>query len=176
MLASGGVDALAPYDQYPAPLYATGPDGYLLYYNHACATIVGRTPRLGIDRWCVCAAIFTMAGEPTDHDTGPMATVLRDALPLRGLEALIEQPGGKRIAVQPYPTPALDDEGRLVGAINLIVPLDGQLHRDLLAKRYRTLARWISDRQAHDSLKSMADECDQQALVLAPIEPDAPRN
>lgn len=178
MLASGGVDALAQYDPYPAPLYAIGGDGHLVYYNDACVAIAGRTPKIGIDRWCLCHAMFTSDGEPVDHATGSMAAVLRDARPIRGIEALIEQPDGRRIAVQPYPTPALDDEGCVVGAINLIVPLDGQLHRDLLAtaQRCRTLAKWIGDRQANDALNRMAEECGEQALILAPFEPDIPRN
>lgn len=170
MLARGGADALAHLDCYPAPLYAIDADGYLVFYNAACTAIAGRTPQLGIDRWCLCAAIFTPDGERVDYATGPMASVLRGARPLRHLEALIERPDGGRTAVYPYPTPALDDEGRLVGAINLIVPLDGALHRDLLttAQRCRKLAKFIGDRQANDALTQMAEECDQQALILAP--------
>ena len=178
MLANDGVDALAQFDPHPAPLYAIGADGHLLYYNDACVGIAGRTPQIGIDRWCLCHAILTPQGEPVAHATGSMAAVLRDARPVRGVEALIEQPDGRRIAVQPYPTPALDDEGRVVGAINLIVPLDGQLHRDLLAtaQRCRTLAKWIGDRQANDSLNRMAAECGEQALILAPLESHTCRN
>ena len=178
VLASDGVDALAQFDPYPAPLYAIGTDGHLLYYNDACVGIAGRTPQIGVDRWCLCHAILTPQGEPVAHATGSMATVLRDARPIRGIETLIEQPDGRRIPVQPYPTPALDEEGHLVGAINLIVPLDGQLYRDLLAtaQRCRTLAKWIGDRQANDALTRMADECAEQALILTPLEPQTSRN
>lgn len=170
LLAREGVDALTRYNPYPAPLYAIDADGHLLYYNDACVAIAGRVPQVGIDRWCLCHAIFTMEGDPVDYATGPMATVLRDARPLRGLEALIERPDGERTAVQPYPTPALADDGQLIGAVNLIVPLDGTLYHELLAtaQRCRTLAKWIGDRQANDALSKMAEECDEQALILAP--------
>lgn len=170
LLAREGVDALAQYDRYPAPLYAIDADGDLLYFNDACIAMAGRTPQIGIDRWCTCHALFTMAGDRVDHATGPMATVLRDARPVRGLEALIERPDGERVAVKPYPTPALDDHDQVVGAVNLIVPLDGALHYELLAtaQRCRTLAKWIGDRQANDALSQMAEECDEQALTLAP--------
>lgn len=176
LLAREGVDALAQYDRYPAPLYAVDADGDLLYYNDAWVAIAGRAPQIGIDRWCPCDAILTMAGEPVDQATGPMATVLRDAHPVRGVEALIERPDGERVAVKPYPTPALDDRDRVVGAVNLIVPLDGALHQELLAtaQRCRTLAKWIGDRQANDALSRMAVECDEQALILAPPPAPAP--
>lgn len=173
LLARGGVGALTHLDPRPAPIYAIDADGYLVYYNAACVAIAGRTPQLGIDRWCLCAAIFTPEGEPVDYPTGPMATVLRAARPLRDLEALIERPDGERTVVNPYPTPALDDDGRLVGAVNLIVPLDGALHRDTLAtaQHCRKLAQWIGARQANDALTQMAEECDQQARILAPPAP-----
>ena len=170
LLASGGTDALAQFDPYPAPLYALDGDGHLRYFNDACVTLAGRTPQIGVDRWCVCTAVYTAQGEPVDHETGPMATAVREARPLRDFEALIERPCGARVAVQPYPTPALDHSGEVVGAVNLFVPLDGALYLDLLAtaQRCRRLAKWIGDRQANDSLSQMAEECEQQALILTP--------
>ena len=178
LLALEGAGALSRYDAHPAPLYAIDADGHLIYFNDACVGITGRTPDLGIDRWCVSAAIFTPAGDPVDYATGPMATAVREARPLRDLEAVIQRPDGGLVRVRAFPTPAVAEDGSVVGAVNLIVPLDGVLHRTLLstAQRCRTLAKWIGDRQANDSLVQMARDCDRQAHVLAPGEPDVARN
>lgn len=178
LLAREGVAALARYDPHPAPLYAIDAGGRLIYYNEACVAITGRNPQIGVDRWCVAAAIYTPDEEPVDYATGPMATAVREARPLRDLVALIERPDGEKTPVRVFPTPALTEDGRVVGAVNLIVPLDGVLHQELLATamRCRTLAKWIGDRQANDALSLMAVECDQQARILAPVDPDTPRN
>lgn len=178
MLASEGVEALARYDPHPAPLYAIDSDGLLIYYNDACATITGRTPQIGSDRWCVSGAIYTLEGAPVDYATGPMATAVGEARALRDLSALIERPDGEKTAVSAFPTPALAEDGRVIGAINVIVPLDGVIHRELLATahRCRTLAKWIGDRQANDALVCMARECDAQAHILAPAKSDPAGN
>ena len=97
---------------------------------------------------------------------------------MRNIEALVERTDGGKTSVRSFPTLAFAEDGRVVGAVNLFVPSDGQLHRDLLAtaQRCRMLAKWIGDRQANDALTQMAEECDQQALILAPIAPATPRN
>ena len=68
----------------------------------------------------------------------------------------------------PVYAPAFDDDGKVVGAVNLLVPVDGSAHADLVATaaKCRNLAQWVSDSQASETLKHMADECDGHAAVL----------
>ena len=170
LLASAGSEALTRFDPFPGALYATDRDGRLIYFNDACVALTGRTPQVGVDRWCICAGLRSIAGDPIAPDQGPLAGALREGRALRNIEALVEHADGGKIPVRSFPTPAFAEDGRVVGAVNLLVPSDGQLHRDLLATalRCRTLAKWIGDRQANDALTQMAEECDQQAQVLRP--------
>lgn len=178
LFASEGAEGLVRFDAFPAPLFATDCDGRLLYYNDACLALTGRTPKVGVDRWCICASLSSLAGDLLPPDQRPLAGALREGRALRNIEALVERADGGQTAVRAFPTPAIGDDGRIVGAVNLFIPSDGRLHHELLAtaQRCRTLAKWIGDRQANDALTQMAEECDEQALILAPIEPETLRN
>jgi PAS domain-containing protein len=159
---------MAEYDEFPGPVYAVGVSGHLIYHNVACQDISGRAPQVGTDRWCVAAAVLTLDGTAVDFHTGPMASTVRDGVPLRDLDALMAHPDGKRVAVRFFPTPAIDALGKIVGAINLLIPHDGVIRRRLLdtARRCKSLGRWIDDRQASAALTAMADECERHAKVL----------
>jgi two-component sensor histidine kinase len=52
-----------------------------------------------------------------------MAVALRENREVRGEEAIAERPDGTRTPFIPYPTPLRDAEGRLVGAINMLVDI-----------------------------------------------------
>ena len=52
-----------------------------------------------------------------------MAIALKENRPVRGCEAIAERPDGTRIPFIPYPTPLRDAEGRLIGAINMLVDI-----------------------------------------------------
>jgi hypothetical protein len=96
-----------------------------------------------------------------------MAVAVREARAVRGGVAIARRPDGKRRRFRPFPTPALKD-GRLVGAVNLLVPTDGEARRELTATatKCRNLARWVGDDRARATLNHMAGECEQQAAVL----------
>ena len=55
------------------------------------------------------------------HDECPMAIALRENRDVRGYEALAERPDGTRISFVPYPTPLRDDDGQLIGAVNVLI-------------------------------------------------------
>ena len=97
-----------------------------------------------------------------------MAVAIRNGKPVRGVEIFAERPDGSRIKSRPFPTPVVDEGGRLIGAVNLVVPVDGNPHRDLLARasKCRSLAKWVTDKQAENILTGMAKECERHAEAL----------
>jgi EAL domain-containing protein (putative c-di-GMP-specific phosphodiesterase class I) len=107
--------------QLPLALYATDADGRVTYFNEAAARLVGRQPQLGRDRWCIAHRLFQVDGSPLAHEDCPLAVALREKRPVRGVEALAERPDGSRVRFMPLPTPLFDGEGKLVGAINVMV-------------------------------------------------------
>jgi PAS domain-containing protein len=172
----GAVDAFAAgeplqmsqYDSFPAPLYSTDADGTVTYFNKACVDFVGRVPAIGKDRYCVSWKLRTGNGTPLAHDECPMAVALREGRAVRGVTAIAERPDGEQRGFQPFATPALDADGQVVGGVNLLVPTDGEVCRDLLAtaQRCRRLSQWVDDTAASDSLGSLATECEGQAAIL----------
>lgn len=168
VLREEGPGRLGKFDQFPAPVYATDDQGKLIYFNPACVEFAGRTPTIGVDHWCVSWKMRRDDGSALPHDQCPMAVAVCEGRAVRGIEAFAERPDGEQRRFRPFPTPAFDDDGKLLGAVNLLVPIDGSAHAGLLATaaKCRNLALWVSDRQASETLKHMADECESQAAVL----------
>lgn len=163
-----GPQALHDFDDFPAPLYAVDETGEIVYFNPASIHFAGHKPTLHVDRWCVSWKLFGCDGTPLRHDQCPMAMAVRNGQPVRNVEAFAERPDGARTRFRPFPTPVIDDAGRVTGAVNLLVPVDGNTCRELVAKaeKCRGLARWMTDKQAKDVLTDMAQECERHAAAL----------
>lgn len=106
----------------PAAIYTTDAEGHITSYNKACVEISGRTPQPG-DMWCVTWRLYHPDGTPLPHDECPMAVALKEDRPIRGAEAVAERPDGSRVPFIPYPTPLHDRDGKLIGAINMLVDI-----------------------------------------------------
>ena len=52
-----------------------------------------------------------------------MAITLKEARPVRGGQAIAERPDGSHVSFMAYPTPLFDDDGRLIGAVNVLVDI-----------------------------------------------------
>jgi two-component sensor histidine kinase len=52
-----------------------------------------------------------------------MAVALRTGKPVRGTEKIVERPDGSRVPVLPYPTPLHDADGKMIGAVNMLVDI-----------------------------------------------------
>jgi two-component sensor histidine kinase len=117
-------------DALPAAVYTTDAAGMVTFYNRAAAELAGREPQIGQDQWCVTWRLYRPDGTPLPHDQCPMAVALKEGRPVRGVELLVERPDGLRVPVLPYPTPLLDDAGRLVGAINMLVDIRDRRHAE----------------------------------------------
>lgn len=105
----------------PAAVYTTDAEGRITFFNQAAADMAGRVPRLNEDRWCVTWKLLKPDGTPLPHDECPMAIALRENRMVRGEEAVAERPDGVRIPFIPYPTPIRDADGKLIGAVNMMV-------------------------------------------------------
>jgi PAS domain S-box-containing protein len=106
----------------PAAVYTTDAAGRITFYNKAAVEMAGRVPAPG-DEWCVTWRLYTPDGAPLPHDQCPMAVALNEDRAVRGAEAVAERPDGTRVPFIPYPTPLHDANGRLIGAINMLVDI-----------------------------------------------------
>ena len=153
-------------DAIEAPLYITDNQGTITYYNQACIDLAGRTPQVGVDRWCVTWKLFTPEGEFMPHDQCPMAVAVKEGREVRDVEAVAERPDGTRVNFVPYPTPLFDADGNLAGAVNLLLDVTEQRKPDYLreqAERCRRLAQGMTDPQTVEALTLMAAKYDEQA-------------
>jgi PAS domain S-box-containing protein len=131
----------------PAAIYTTDAKGRLTFFNRACIDFAGRTPKIG-DMWCVTWKLFWPDGTPLPHEECPMATALKENRPVRNVEAVAERPDGSRICFMPYPTPLRDDEGRLIGAVNMLVDITTRKQ----AEERMMLLAWEVDHRSNNLL------------------------
>jgi PAS domain S-box-containing protein len=107
----------------PAAIYTTDAEGRITFFNQAAADLAGRRPTLGSETWCVTWKLYSPDGAPIAHDECPMAMALKTGTPVRGTEKIAERPDGTRVPILPYPTPLRDGEGKMIGAVNMLVDI-----------------------------------------------------
>lgn len=155
-------------DRLPVPIYATDAAGVVTYWNEACAEFAGREPQTGTDKWCVTWKIYTTAGDHLPHDQCPMAQAIKEERPVRGAVAIAARPDGSRRAFVPYPTPLFDDEGKLIGAVNMLIDVTSEQSSALAdqAARCRRLAEATYDRETCGVLDALAQGFERSAAQL----------
>jgi PAS domain S-box-containing protein len=107
----------------PAAIYTTDAAGKITYFNRAAVDLWGHRPTVGGSQWCGSWKLLQPDGAPMAHDECPMATTVREERPVRGVAAMAERPDGSRVPFMPYPTPLFDEEGALVGAVNMLMDI-----------------------------------------------------
>nr|WIE90780.1 PAS domain S-box protein [Mesorhizobium sp. WSM4875] len=107
----------------PVAIYTTDNEGTITYYNQVAAELAGQEPEIGKDKWCVTFKLFTPDGKPLPHDECPMAIALKENRPVRDQQAIAQRPDGSFFPFLPYPTPIQDEDGNLIGAVNMLLDL-----------------------------------------------------
>ena len=113
-------------DAVAVAIYTTDTDGRITFFNEAAVELWGRRPELG-EEWCGSLRLFHLDGRPMRHDECPMAIALKEHRTVRGATAMAERPDGRRVAFTPYPTPLLDADGTMIGAVNVLVDVTDRL-------------------------------------------------
>ena len=159
----------ASLDALPAAIYVTDADGWVTYFNRACADFAGREPRPGQDRWCVTWRLYTEGGAFLPHSECPMAVAVREKRSVRGVVAVAERPDGTRVLFTPFPTPIFDDAGDFVGAVNILIDVTDSRQAEALqaeARRCRRLAQSVTDSRTIETLMLMAEDYEGKAAAL----------
>lgn len=124
-------------EQLPAAIYTCDAAGKIQLFNDMAVELWGRVPRVGEDLWCGSYRIYRSDGTPLPHEESPVAQVIREGRALEVPPWIVERPDGTRRHVQPYPRPLMDSQGKVIGALNMLVDItqqrEAQYQRELLA-------------------------------------------
>jgi PAS domain S-box-containing protein len=114
---------LSLLDELPAAVYTTDAAGRILHCNAAAIELWGRSPVIGVERWCGAHQLYGPEGAALEPSDCPMARVLRGMPVESGAEIVIERPDGSRRHVLAHPSARRDEQGRIVGAVNMLVDI-----------------------------------------------------
>jgi PAS domain S-box-containing protein len=126
----------AMVESLPVAIYTTDAQGRLTYFNAAAVRLSGRVPEIGSDKWCVTWKLYLPDGTPLAHDECPMAIALRGGQVPGGIECIAERPDMTRFWFTPCPAILRDDEGKIIGGINLLVDITDRKAVETEAKEY----------------------------------------
>jgi PAS domain S-box-containing protein len=126
----------------PAAIYTTDKAGHITYCNHAAIELWGTRPELGKDKWSNLWRLHYPDGASVPLGDRPTQIVLSEGRAVRGREALLERPDGTLVPIMPCPAPLIDEQGKVVGVVNMQIDL---------TERKRTEAQ-LAEREAQLSL------------------------
>ncbi len=132
-------------DALPVAVYATDAEGRITYYNEAAAALWGHRPMLGTDKWCGSWKLWWPSGEPLAHEDCPMAVMLREGRAMPGAEAVAERPDGSRVPFAPYPRLLKDADGKVIGAVNVLVEIADRQAAHVNAERLAAIVASSDD-------------------------------
>jgi PAS domain S-box-containing protein len=109
----------------PGGAYTCDPHGLITGFNRRAAEVWGREPKLNdpSDRYCGSVRLFTPDGTPVRHDDCWMARALREQRDYCGREIVVQRPDGSRVTVLAHATVLRDDQGQVVGAVNVLLDI-----------------------------------------------------
>jgi PAS domain S-box-containing protein len=149
----------------PVALYVCDREGRITFYNQKAVELWGREPNIGDEdaKFCGAFKLWQPDGSPLPHERTPMAEALRRGMPYRNQDVVIERPDGSRLHVLVNIEPITDDEGAIVGAINVFTDVsDRKRAEELLVARSRQqralyeLASAVNRAEAPDDLYGKA--------------------
>jgi PAS domain S-box-containing protein len=118
----------------PAAIYTTDKAGRITYCNQAAVDLWGTRPELGKDRWSDLWRLRYSDGTPVPLDDRPTQIVLNEGRAVRGREALFERPNGTLVPIMPCPAPLFDEQGRVIGVVNMQIDLTERKQAEAVVK------------------------------------------
>ncbi|MDB5228932.1 MAG: sensor signal transduction histidine kinase [Bacteroidota bacterium] len=109
----------------PVAMYTCNTEGYIDLYNEAAVKLWGRTPEIEKDLWNGAWKIFRTDGTPLPREEFPTAVAITKGKIIH-MEIIIERPDGTRRYVTPHPQPVYDANGKVTGAVNMLIDITEQ--------------------------------------------------
>ena len=107
----------------PMAVFTTDHEGYLTLFNNAAALLWGKPPLLGQARYCGSVRLLRADGSVLTTDHHPVSRVLNQSKSQEAEELLLERPDGTRRNILLSATPLRDSEGRMTGAVGMLLDI-----------------------------------------------------
>jgi PAS domain S-box-containing protein len=110
----------AVLDALPIGVYACDPEGRIIRVNRRACELWGRAPRLRDSSQLFCGSfrVESLEGDVIPPHATPMARAVVSGETHEGVEAVVQNPDGKRWVARVNVAPLRDARGAVVGAIN----------------------------------------------------------
>jgi PAS domain S-box-containing protein len=129
-------------DVLPVAAYACDAEGFVTHYNRRARELWGREPAPG-QRFGGALRREVRDRSPVDPEAHFLTRVLEEGRPYDG-EVVIERPAGDRVTVLAHASPIRDDDGALLGAVNVLVDMTERRRTlDALQESERRFARFM---------------------------------
>lgn len=122
------------FNYMPSPAYLCGMSGIIKKYNEAAVQLWGRRPGKE-ERFSGSFKLFYTDGTVVLPDQTPVAECLKDGLPKKDLEFVLERPDHSRIYIRENVVPIVDNAGKQVGAINCFYDITKEKEKEWQLKR-----------------------------------------
>ncbi|WP_158881538.1 PAS domain S-box protein [Rhodanobacter sp. L36] len=130
----------------PVAVYTTDAEGLVTFCNDAAVELAGRRPEPG-QRWSVIWKMLRLDGSILPPEESPLAMTLKTGAAVSGVECIAERPDGSFRPYMQHPEPLFDNDGVLIGAVNILVDLTGQKNADNVLRRLNdALADLVTER------------------------------
>lgn len=112
-------------EKLPAAAYTCDAEGLITWFNRRAAELWGREPKLNepSDRFCGSIRLFSPDGDPIEHHRCCMALAIRENREYDDFEVVIERPDGSRVSGVVHAHPLHDENGEVIGAVNVLVDI-----------------------------------------------------
>lgn len=134
--------------------------------------LAGREPQPGADRWTIFWRIYATDGTPVPLDQSAMAMALREQRAVEQQEIIIERPDGMRRQCLPYSTPLFDPNGRLSGAVNLLMDVTERHKAQIESAHLAAIVSSSSDAIVSNTLNGVIRSWNRGASEIFGYQPE----
>ncbi|MDZ5696055.1 PAS domain S-box protein [Chelativorans sp. M5D2P16] len=159
-------------ETFPMAVYTTDAEGTITYCNPAAVALAGREPEIGVDKWCVTWRLFKPDGTPLPHEECPMAVTLRERRAVKGAELIAMQPNGTRVRCVPYPTLLYSRDGKMTGAVNVLVDITDRYRAELESAHLAAIVSSSSDAIVSKTLEGIVQTWNEGARRIFGYDPE----
>ena len=156
----------------PVAVYTLDAEGRVTFYNHAAAELAGRVPRIGIDKWCIFERVYTTDGALLPENEYPIVNAVRQAQQIESAEYIGERPDGTRLRVAAQPTVLFDRDGRLAGAVNVVLDMTERHLAEVESAHMAAIVSSSSDAIVSKSLDGIIRSWNDGAMRIFGYKPE----